>query len=131
MQSFAPLPDGCEPTAKEIEAAVANRLKDRSFEAVVFAGLGEPTLRLSTVLEAARLLRCKSLPLRLNTNGLGCLVHKRDIIPELKESGIVSVSVSINTADPNQYPQLMNSEVNYFRLSPLLAVLLPACRLDF
>jgi pyruvate-formate lyase-activating enzyme len=71
MQSFSPLPDGYEPTAIEIESAVADELKIRSFESLVFAGLGEPTLRLSTVLEAAQLLRRKhsKMPLRINTNG--------------------------------------------------------------
>ena len=38
-------------------------------------------------------------------------MHKRDIVPDLKASGIDSVSVSINTSDPQQYLQLMKSEV--------------------
>ena len=71
MNSFSPLPDLYEPTAQEIEAAVVKQLNDTSYESLVFAGLGEPTLKLSTLLEASRLLRGKyaSMPLRLNTNG--------------------------------------------------------------
>ena len=71
MQSFSPLPDRCEPTVEEIEAAVGQELNSKKYESLVFAGLGEPTLRLSTLLVAASVLRNKYsvIPIRLNTNG--------------------------------------------------------------
>ena len=71
MNSFSPLPDSYEPTASEIGMAVDEALSAASYESLVFAGLGEPTLRLSTLLETARCLKKKysNLPLRLNTNG--------------------------------------------------------------
>ncbi len=43
--------------------------------------------------------------LRLNTIGLGSLICGRDIVPELKGS-LDAVSVSLNTADPEQWTAL-------------------------
>jgi uncharacterized radical SAM superfamily Fe-S cluster-containing enzyme len=69
-----------EPSAAEISAAVNSAWLEREngYEAIVFAGLGEPTLRLDVLVEAANSLKEKA-PLRLNTNGLGNAQHGRDI----------------------------------------------------
>ncbi len=51
---------------------------------------------------------------RLNTDGHGSLINKRNIAPELR--GVVdTVSISLNSIDPKQYGELMriNGERNH------------------
>ena len=48
------------------------------------------------------------MPTRINTNGLGNLVNKRDITPELK--GLIdTVSISLNTPSKERYYELTRS----------------------
>ncbi len=91
-----------EPSLREVLAA----LKDADrYEEVVFCGYGEPLLRLDLVREVARELKRKGLKVRINTNGLGNLIHGRDIVPEL--AGLVDVlSVSLNAEDADKYEAL-------------------------
>ncbi|CAE8660663.1 unnamed protein product, partial [Polarella glacialis] len=49
--------------------------------------------------------------LRLNTNGLGSLLHGRDIVPELKSAGISAVSVALNAATAAKYRCIMRPMV--------------------
>ena len=37
------------------------------------------------------------LPLRLSTNGIGSVLHARDIAPDLAAAGIAGVTVALNT----------------------------------
>jgi TatD DNase family protein len=89
-----------EPTVDEMVEAVDNPPQYRE---VVFCGLGEPTLRLYDVLEAAtRLRKLGARWIRINTDGLANLVHQRDVTPDL-EKIIDSVSVSLNAQDAATY----------------------------
>jgi TatD DNase family protein len=88
-----------DPDADELVAAAGNPL---DYESVVFCGLGEPTLRLYTLLEAAARLRAQGARLRLNTDGLASLVHERDVTPDL-EGNIQAVSISLNAQDEDTY----------------------------
>jgi TatD DNase family protein len=91
-----------EPDEMEIIQAVGN---PNRYDEVVFCGFGEPLLRLPQVKEVARVLKGKGARIRLNTNGLGSLLWKRDIVPEL--SGLIDVfSVSLN-ADTNEQYQVL------------------------
>ena len=65
------------------------------YSEVVFCGYGEPTLRLKVLLAVAAELKKRGKLVRLNTDGLGSLVNKRNILPELGEV-IDKVSVSMN-----------------------------------
>jgi len=88
-----------EPSVDElIEAAGdVNEYKD-----IVFCGLGEPTIRLETLIEVGNQLKAKGAHIRLNTNGLGSQYHDRDITEDLK--GIVDVmSISLNAQDAKTY----------------------------
>ena len=67
-----------------VEAAAALAREGRYGE-IVFCGYGEPTCRAADVLEAARALKSLGLPLRLDTNGHGNMINRRDIVPELAE----------------------------------------------
>lgn len=89
-----------EPSVDEMVEAVDDPAHYRE---VVFCGLGEPTLRLYDVLEAAtRLRELGARWIRLNTDGLANLVHRRDVTPDL-ERIIDSVSVSLNAQDAATY----------------------------
>eukprot|EP00802_Teleaulax_amphioxeia_P012733 Tamp_12778.p1 GENE.Tamp_12778~~Tamp_12778.p1 ORF type:complete len:233 (+),score=37.96 Tamp_12778:79-699(+) len=112
---FEPLPAGFEPEPHRIVAEVAGALAARpgQFDSVVFAGLGEPTLRLRDMLAISETLKsgaAKDLPLRVSTNGIGSVVNGRDIAPELAAAGISGVTVALNTACPAQYAELMRPE---------------------
>jgi len=98
------------PTVQEILASID---APQSYKEVVFCGYGEPTLRLKTLLEVGKSLKRQGAHVRLNTDGLGNLVHKRNILPEL--AGVIdAVSVSLNAQNEiiyNQHcqPQLAGS----------------------
>lgn len=76
----------------------------KQFYELVFCGYGEPTERLSDLLETARLAKelCPSIRIRINTNGLSDLINKRDTTEDLR--GIIdAVSVSLNAKGPEEY----------------------------
>ncbi len=74
------------------------------YDEIVFCGFGEPTLRLKTLLAVATEIKKYNKKIRLNTDGLGNLVHKRNILPELG-TVIDSVSVSMNAHNEEVYNQ--------------------------
>ncbi len=91
-----------EPDVNEIKAAIGDPSEYRE---VVFCGYGEPLLRLDVVKEVAAWVKSKGGRVRLNTNGHGNLIHKRNILPELK--GLVdTVSVSLDAHDARSYEKL-------------------------
>lgn len=93
-----------EPSVADVLAAVGERT---DVPEVVFCGYGEPTVRLATLCGVADGLRARGVRrIRLNTNGHGNLIHERDIVPDLV-GRVDAVSISLNTADPEQYGVLM------------------------
>ncbi len=90
---------GAEPTADEVLDAVSD---PDEVDEVVFCGLGEPTLRLYTLLDVASRLRGKVARVRLNTDGLANLVYGRDITPDF-EGVLQALSVSLNAQDEETY----------------------------
>ena len=89
------------PEADEIISAIGN-VSDYSW--IVFCGFGEPTLRLKTLLEVARYIKQQGGRVRLNTDGLANLVHKRNVLPEM-EGLIDALSVSLNAQNEAIYNQ--------------------------
>ncbi len=74
-----------------------------AYNEVIFCGFGEPTLRLKVLLQLAHTIKQnRDITIRLNTDGLGSLVNKRNIVPELAEC-IDAVSVSMNAQDEAVY----------------------------
>ncbi len=71
---------------------------------VVFCGYGEPTLRLNVLLEVAEAVKQRRGRVRVNTDGLGNLVHKRNILPEMS-SFVDAISVSMNAQNEDIYMQ--------------------------
>ncbi|MBI5507120.1 MAG: YchF/TatD family DNA exonuclease [Deltaproteobacteria bacterium] len=78
---------------------------------IVFVGLGEPTLRLAALVSIGQKIRARfgaRYRLRADTDGLGNLVHGRDITAELA-TVLDAVSVSLNAADGETYARLCHS----------------------
>ena len=88
-----------EPDTETLLAAAGD---PGEWKEVVFCGLGEPTLRLYTILEAGAELRRRGAHVRLNTDGLASLVHGRDVTPDLEDS-IDAVSISLNAQNEDLY----------------------------
>src|SRR4030042_1890957 len=88
-----------EPDADQLIAAAGD---PGAFHEIVFCGLGEPTLRLYTVLEAGAELRQRGARVRLNTDGLANLIYGRDVTPDLEDS-IDAISISLNAQNEDIY----------------------------
>lgn len=91
-----------EPTEEELKGAIGDPSR---YAEVVFCGYGEPLLRLDIVKSVASWIKERGGNVRINTNGHGNLIHKRNILPELE--GIVdSVSISLDAQDEETYNRL-------------------------
>jgi len=100
--------NGREPSAEEVVAAAEKAYGEGAYEEAVFCGFGEPTYRLGEMLAVCDALR-ERLPQvrrRLNTVGLGDLICDRRIASELA-GRLQAVRVSLNTAEPGRWAQIM------------------------
>lgn len=88
-----------DPSLEEFRSALTDVSPYRE---IVFCGFGEPSLRLDVLTVLGRELKERHVPLRLNTNGHGNLIHKRDIVPELGLF-LSSISISLNAQDAETY----------------------------
>lgn len=97
-------------TTKE-ELAHAFETTDISgYREVVFCGFGEPTESLEVLLFGAKYVKDHyDKPVRINTNGLGNLIHGEDITPRF--AGLVdTISISLNTPNAEEYHRLVRSK---------------------
>lgn len=91
-----------EPNFEEIKASLLAEDLNKYSE-FVFCGFGEPTEALDLLLETAKFLKSKTdKPIRINTNGLGNLINKKNITP-LFEGLIDAVSISLNSSEAGIY----------------------------
>jgi TatD DNase family protein len=91
-----------EPSAEDIIKEIGDPKK---YDEIVFCGYGEPTLRLNVIKEVSKKTKEMGGRVRLNTNGHGNLINKRNILPEL--NGLIdSVSVSLNAEDSEKYNKI-------------------------
>ncbi|PIW61773.1 TatD family nuclease-associated radical SAM protein [Shewanella sp. CG12_big_fil_rev_8_21_14_0_65_47_15] len=74
------------------------------FEEYVFCGYGEPTLNLPTLIAVAKEIKHRGGRVRVNTDGLANLVHRRNILPELAQ-WVDSLSISLNADNETAYNQ--------------------------
>ena len=95
-----------EPTVKEVcDSLDAWNLS--KYDAIVFCGYGEPTMRLDDLLKVAAYIKSKSnIPLRINTNGLADLIAGEKVAHKL-EGLIDTVSVSLNATNKEDYFKLV------------------------
>lgn len=94
-----------EPSAEELIKEIGD---PKEFKEIVFCGYGEPTIRLDVVRTVADYVKKNGGNTRLDTDGHGNVINHRDILPELK--GLIdSVSISLNSTDPDEYAKLMGT----------------------
>ena len=94
-----------EPTLDEIKKAI-DEFDFTGYDELVYCGYGEPTCALEVLVESASYVKEKyGIKIRLNTNGLGNLYHKRNIIPQLSKV-IDSVSISLNAPTAEKYQEV-------------------------
>ena len=89
------------PTVEQLIASVGDPAR---YAEVVFCGFGEPTLRLTVLLEVARWIKAHGGRVRVNTDGLANLVHKDDTLPLLGEC-VDAISVSMNAQNAAVYEE--------------------------
>jgi TatD DNase family protein len=85
----------------------------KQYDEIVFCGFGEPTIRWDVVKKVARYVKDNGGRTRLNTNGHGNYINKKDITPELSHL-IDIVSISLNATDPRQYSEIMQLDSMFF-----------------
>jgi TatD DNase family protein len=85
----------------------------KDYDEIVFCGFGEPTIRWNVVKEIAGYVKKNGGSTRLNTNGHGNYINKKDITPELK--GLIdTVSISLNAVEAKQYSEIMRVDEKLF-----------------
>jgi TatD DNase family protein len=85
----------------------------KNYKEIVFCGYGEPTIRWEVVKKIAKYVKQNGGKTRLDTNGHGSFINKRDITPELKGT-IDRVSISLNASDASKYAEIMRVEKRMF-----------------
>ena len=97
-----------EPTVEEVIAEF-DKFDMSKYEELVFCGFGEPTERLEDLLKVAAYAKEHfHIAIRINTNGLSDLIHGKDTSPMYAGLGD-TVSISLNTPDPEKYLELTRS----------------------
>ena len=89
-----------------------NSNKDKIRDEITYCGYGEPTLRYDVLLKSAKYIKenFKDIKIRLNTNGHGSFVNKKNIVPEIK--GLIDeVSISLNAQNENMYNRISKPKV--------------------
>lgn len=95
-----------EPDIGEVRKAFL-KVDMSKYRELVFCGFGEPTEALGVLIDTARFVKDNyKKPIRINTNGLGNLINKKNI-PPLFEGIIDTVSISLNTPDEEKYMALV------------------------
>ena len=97
-----------DPTPEKVIAAINGMGDIKKFKEVVFCGFGEPTYKVAEMCAVAEYVHEKGLTTRLNTNGQGNLVNKRDILPELKGK-IDKINISLNASCAEKYQPICRS----------------------
>lgn len=81
---------------------------------VVFCGYGEPLIKLNEVLALSEYIKTnyKNVKIRVNTNGLANMIHKRNIVSELAKN-VDAVSVSLNAENDKLYDEISQPQDVY------------------
>lgn len=95
-----------DPTEEEITAAIES-FDFSGFPEVTFCGYGEPLCAFDNLVIAGRLLKSKypDIKIRINTNGLGNLINKKDTVPAIAEF-TDTVSISLNAPNAERYNEI-------------------------
>ncbi len=100
-----------DPTADKVMAVVTGGQAGSmsQYKEAVFCGFGEPTYKMSEMLQLCDFFHARGLKTRLNTNGQGNLINKRDITPDLKDK-IDLVNISLNASCAEKYQPMCRSQ---------------------
>ncbi len=115
-----------EPTADKVIAELKGFGDLTKFKEIVFCGFGEPTYRVAEMVALCDYFHERGLKTRLNTNGQGNLINKRDIVPELKGK-LDFINVSLNASCYEKYQPMCRSQFKEAGFSGMLEFA-KACR---
>lgn len=108
-----------EPSTAEVIKEIEFMFSDKTYKEIVFCGYGEPLMRWDVVKEVSSKIKkgeclnvSKDIRIRINTNGLGNLINRRDITPEMKDI-VDSLHISLNTVDKNKWYEIMRPFKEY------------------
>lgn len=91
-----------DPSMEEIKVDL-ERFNLADYKEIVFCGFGEPMMRMDDLIETAKYIKSKTdIKTRINTNGLGDLIHEKNTAECIKDC-IDSVSISLNAPDKESY----------------------------
>lgn len=95
-----------EPSLEEIFKAIEEYDFNGCTE-VVFCGYGEPTMALENLKAVSEYMRARyPYKIRLNTNGLSDLIHKRSTAEQIC-AAVDCVSISLNMPDAKSYTEVV------------------------
>lgn len=91
-----------EPSYEEIIEAF-KKVDLKKYKEIVFCGYGEPLTRVDMIVRVCDYIHSVcNLKIRVNTNGLGDLIHGKEIEP-LLEGKVDVVSISLNAPNAEDY----------------------------
>lgn len=95
-----------EPSLKEIIESI-DQFDFTGYQEAIFCGYGEPTCAYDNLIETAKYMKQKypNIRLRINTNGLGELYNKRQIVDEMA-AYIDAASISLNAPNAQRYQEV-------------------------
>ena len=99
-----------EPTVNEVINEFES-ININLYDEIIFCGFGEPTERLDAIIEVSRYIkeRNSKIPIRINTNGLGDLINKKDIAPLL--NGLIdTISISLNAPTAEEFYKITKNK---------------------
>lgn len=90
-----------------------NKYEDKIAKGLTFCGYGEPTMKFEVLKQVAEYIK-HNYPdtfIKVNTNGHGNVINKKDILPELK--GLVDeFSISLNAQNSDLYKELSQPKID-------------------
>ncbi len=90
-----------------------NKYEDKIAKGITFCGYGEPTMKFEVLKQVAEYIK-HNYPdtfIKVNTNGHGNVINKKDILPELK--GLVDeFSISLNAQNSDLYKELSQPKID-------------------
>ncbi|MGN0327218.1 MAG: TIGR04100 family radical SAM protein [Lachnospiraceae bacterium] len=109
-----------EPDFDEVVEAF-QKFDVKQFDEIVFCGFGEPTEAFDMLIKVAKYVKeTYGKPIRINTNGMGNLINKRNIVPEMK--GLIdTVSISLNNPHKEAYLALVRSKFGEVSFDEMIA----------
>ena len=98
-----------EPSLEEIKKAI-DEYDFGECKEVVFCGYGEPLMALEKLIWTSGYLKERfGFRIRVDTNGLGDLIHGRPVAKELCQA-VDAVSISLNMPDADSYNQVVRPD---------------------